>query len=99
MSPKTGIALFCYKRADKLKVVVEALLKNPECESMDIVFFADGYKGEKDRADVEATRAYVDSITGFRTIEKQYRERNVSTGPNFFQGISYMCENFSVFYA
>lgn len=97
MSPKTAIALFCYKRADKLKVVVEALLKNPECDSMDIVFFADGYKGDKDRADVEATRAYVDSIRGFNKIEKQYRERNISTGPNFFQGITYMCDNYDRF--
>ena len=94
---KIIIAVFCYKRAAKLRTSMEALLKNPECASMDVIFFCDGHKGPQDEAGVRATRAYIDSLTGFRNIYKHYRERNISTGPNFHQGISYLCANYDRF--
>ncbi|HEX8313510.1 MAG TPA: hypothetical protein VF609_00875 [Flavisolibacter sp.] len=97
MSDKTIIAVFCYKRAAKLKVSMEALLKNPECADMDIIFFCDGAKTEKDLPGVMATREYINSITGFRNVFKQFREKNLTTGPNFEQGIRYLCENYDQF--
>lgn len=97
MSPRTIIAVFCYKRAAKLKASMEALLKNPECSEMDIVFFSDGARSEKDKAGVDATREYVASLTGFRNIYKQFREKNLSTGPNFEQGITWLCQNYDQF--
>jgi hypothetical protein len=97
MIENTIIAVFCYKRAAKLKASMEALLKNPECSQMDIVFFCDGHKGEKDYQGVMETRAYIDSLKGFKNIYKHFRERNVSTGPNFKQGITWLCENYRQF--
>lgn len=97
MQSKTIIAVFCYKRAAKLKASMEALLRNPECATMDIVFFSDGHKGDHDFEGVMQTRAYIDSLTGFKNIYKHYRERNVSTGPNFKQGITWLCNNYDQF--
>jgi hypothetical protein len=97
MGEKTIIGVFCYKRAAKLKASIEALLKNPECAQMDIIFFCDGHKGEKDLPGVLATREYINSLTGFRNIHKHFRERNVSTGPNFFAGINFLRENYDRF--
>jgi hypothetical protein len=97
MSDKTVIAVFCYKRAAKLKASMEALLKNPECAEMDIIFFSDGARSEQDLPGVKATREYINSITGFRNIYKQFREKNLSTGPNFQQGITYLCNNYDQF--
>ena len=97
MIDRTIIAVFCYKRAAKLKVSVEALLKNPECADMEIIFFSDGAKSEKDLPGVAATRAYIDSLTGFRKIHKHFREKNLSTGPNFQQGITFLCEHYDQF--
>jgi len=97
MNQRTVIAVFCYKRAEKLRQSISALLMNPECADMDIVFFCDGAKGEKDVAGVTATRDYINNITGFRSVEKQFRERNLSTGPNFHQGISYLFSNYDQF--
>ena len=94
---KTVIAIFCYKRASKLKKSVEALLKNPECASMDVIFFSDGYKSENDKDGVLATRAYIDGLTGFRNIYKEFRPHNFSTGPNFQQGLTYLANNFDQF--
>lgn len=94
---KTIIAVFCYKRAAKLKRSMEALLKNPECNRMDIVFFCDGYKNEKDKEGVLATRSYIDQLSGFKNIHKQFREKNLSTGANFHQGISWLCLHYDQF--
>ena len=73
MELKTIIGIFCYKRAEKLKTSIEALLKNPECADMEIVFFCDGYKGENNKEGVLETRKYIDSITGFKKVHKQHR--------------------------
>ena len=94
---KTIIGVFCYKRASKLKAAMEALLKNPECAEMDIIFFADGYKGEKDKQGVLETRGYIDKLTGFKNIYKHYRDKNFSTGPNFHTGLSYLSNNYDRF--
>lgn len=94
---ETIIAVFCYKRAAKLKTSMEALLKNPGCSSMDIIFFCDGHKGEHDKQGVAETRAYINSLTGFKKVHKHFRERNVSTGPNFHAGINYLCNNYEQF--
>lgn len=97
MNDKTIIAVFCYKRAAKLKASMEALLKNPECAQMDVVFFSDGAKSENDSAGVVTTRSYIDSLIGFKNIYKQFRETNLSTGPNFLQGINWLCHNYDQF--
>lgn len=94
---KTIIALFCYKRAAKLKAVVEALLKNDECASHDVIFFSDGYKNEKDKPGVLATRAYINTVTGFKNVYKQFRETNLTSAPNFHEGIKYLCQNYDRF--
>lgn len=94
---KTVIAVFCYKRAEKLRRSMEALAANPESENMDVLFFCDGPRGEQDRPGVEATRAYIDSLPYFGGIEKHYHERNVGTGPNFVSGLRYLCENYDQF--
>ncbi|MCJ8211029.1 glycosyltransferase [Mucilaginibacter sp. RS28] len=93
----TVLAVFCYKRASKLKRCIDALLTNPECADMDIIFFSDGYKNEKDRAGVLETRDYINSITGFRNVIKHFRDRNFSTGPNFRTGLTYLAENYEQF--
>jgi len=97
VNKSTIIAVFCYKRANKLKLCIEALLKNPECASMDIIFFSDGFKGEKDKEGVLEVREYIKSLTGFRKVYKHFRSANLSTGPNFHTGLSFLSENFEQF--
>ncbi len=97
MIESTIIGVFCYKRPGKLKASIQALQENPECVSMDIIFFADGYKGEHDKQGVLDTRAYIDSLTGFKNVYKHYRDRNFSTGPNFHTGLTYLSQNYDRF--
>lgn len=91
------IGVFCYNRAAKLKTCIEALLKNPECAAMDIVFFSDGYKKEADKQGILEVREYIDSLTGFRNVIKHYRDRNFSTGPNFQEGLTFLSNNYDEF--
>ncbi len=97
MEQTTIIGVFCYKRAAKLQTSMEALLKNPECADMEIIFFCDGYKGERDKEDVLQTRRYIDSLTGFKKVHKHYREKNYSTGPNFHTALTYLSRNYTQF--
>jgi glycosyltransferase involved in cell wall biosynthesis len=93
----TIIGVFCYNRAAKLKACIDALLKNPECPDMDIIFFSDGFRNEKSRKGVLEVREYIDSIKGFRNVYKHYRPKNLSTGPNFQEGLTYLSENYDQF--
>lgn len=97
MRNETAIAVFCYKRAAKLKASMEALLKNPECAEFEVVFFSDGAKNDHDKPGVEACREYINTLTGFKRIHKKFRHKNLSTGPNFEQGIAYLCRNYEQF--
>ncbi|GGI26911.1 glycosyltransferase family A protein [Pedobacter mendelii] len=91
------IGVFCYNRVSKLKRCIDALLKNPECKNMDIVFFSDGPKIGSDDTPVKEVRQYIDNLDGFRNIIKHYREHNLSTGPNFRKGLTFLSENYERF--
>lgn len=91
------IGVFCYNRASKLKSCIDALLKNPECPEMEVVFFSDGAKGEKDEKGVAEVRAYIESLTGFKRVLRHFRDRNFSTGPNFQAGLKFLSANYDEF--
>lgn len=91
------IGVFCYNRVAKLKSCIEALLKNPECATSDIVFFSDGPKKASDIQAIQEVRDYIDQLQGFRSVVKHYREHNLSTGPNFRTGLTYLSENYERF--
>jgi hypothetical protein len=94
---KIIIGVFCYSRANKLKQCINALLKNHECKELDIVFFSDGFKGEHDKNGVLETRDYINSITGFKSVIKHFRDRNFSTGPNFQEGLAFLSNSYDEF--
>ncbi len=64
---------------------------------MDIIFFSDGYKSEKDKDGVLEVREYINSINGFRNVYKHFRSKNYSTGPNFEEGLKYLSDNYDQF--
>lgn len=68
---KAPVALFVYRRQDKVEMVLEALEKNRSAEQTDLLIFCDGYKGEQDRKQVESVREYI------RQYKTRSRFRNV----------------------
>lgn len=97
MEKSTVIGVFCYNRVSKLKRCIDALLTNPECAEMDIIFFSDGPKKKDDSTPIAEVRNYIDKLKGFKTVIKHYREENLSTGPNFRTGLTFLAENYEQF--
>ncbi|RYD75153.1 MAG: glycosyltransferase [Sphingobacteriales bacterium] len=91
------IGVFCYNRVSKLKRCIEALLTNPECATMDIIFFSDGPKKGADERPINEVRKFIDELQGFRSVIKHYRPENLSTGPNFRAGLTFLGENYDQF--
>ena len=97
MTQQTAIAVFCFNRASKLHESMQALLANPEVAGMDVVFFCDGPRHERDEPGVQAVRTYIDGLTGFGKVIRKFRPKNLSTGPNFQEGITWMSRQYQQF--
>jgi len=81
------IVLFAYRRADHTSRALAALSSNPEARDSDLYVFADGAKGEADRAGVEATRALFGRDWGFKSLRVAERERNWGLARNVVDGL------------
>jgi hypothetical protein len=82
------VVVFSYMRVDHLHRSIESLLANPEAASTDVVFFCDAAKRPEHQPQVEAVRAYVDSVSGFRTITRVYRDTNMGLARSVMEGVS-----------
>lgn len=56
------IAIFVYNRRKHLENLIESLKGNMLCKESIIFIFSDGYKGEKDKYEVEKVREYIHSL-------------------------------------
>lgn len=82
------IALFVYCRPEHAQSTVEALLLNKESNETDLYIFSDAPKNEKAVAGVKATRKYIHSITGFKTVNIYEREKNWGLAKSLIDGIT-----------
>jgi len=82
------IVLFAYRRTEHTSRTLSALSSNPEARNSDLYVFADGPKGEADRAGVEATRALFSRDWGFKSVAVVERERNRGLARNVVDGLS-----------
>ena len=82
------IALFTYCRPKHTKRTVEALLKNKEAVFTDLIIFSDAAKNEKALEGVKATREYIKSIQGFKSIKIIEREHNWGLANSLRDGIT-----------
>ncbi len=86
------IALFVYRRADHVRLTLEALALNPESAESDLIVFSDGPKGEAAMADVAAVREYLKSVTGFRSMTIVERKQNLGLARSIITGVSHVLE-------
>lgn len=87
-SPLAPVVLFAYKRVETLAKTIEALLKNPLVEESTLYVFIDGPKGPADVPKVDQVKALVDSIRGFKRIERHYSEVNRGLANSVIRGVS-----------
>ena len=85
MSP---IALFAYKRVDRLASCIDSLKNNPESSETDIVIFSDGPYLSEDLFAVNEVRNYLKSLQGFKSIKIVIRDSNLGLSRSIITGVS-----------
>ena len=81
------IALFAYARLNHLKQTVESLQTNQECRNTRLFVFCDGPKNDGHTVKVDAVRAYVDTIEGFESVTRIYRDKNLGLARSIISGV------------
>lgn len=82
------IVLFTYARPDHARRTVDALLKNPQALSSDLFVFSDAARTPDKQPAVDAVRAYLATITGFRTVNIHHRPYNFGLAKSIIEGVS-----------
>lgn len=88
MKKYAPIALFTYSRADHTRQAVQSLLQNEEAAESDLYIFSDGPKSEEKRDAVEANRAYIHTISGFKSIKIVEHKTNQGLANSLIAGIT-----------
>ncbi len=82
------VILFAFKRAYELKRTLAALQANYLTSETDLYVFVDGPRRTDEVQKVEAVRAVVDSITGFRRVHRTYSDLNIGCANSIIAGVS-----------
>ena len=85
---KAPIALFTYSRIAHTKRTVEALLLNSSAVEHDLIIFSDAASGPEKEIKVNEVRAYLTTITGFRSISIHYRPHNFGLALSIIEGVT-----------
>jgi hypothetical protein len=82
------IVLFVYARLSHTRLTVDALLKNPGAELSDLIIFSDAARTTEKQANVDEVRAYLKTITGFRSITIKHRPYNFGLAKSIIDGVT-----------
>lgn len=87
------IVLFVYNRPEHTQRTVEALLKNVQAKNSILFIYSDGPK-DNNYEPVLKVREYINSISGFKSINVIERPNNIGLANNVIQGITEVIEKF-----
>lgn len=82
------IVLFVYNRINHTQQVVKALQNNTLAEQSNLIIYSDGPQKTEDKIKVEEIRNYLQSITGFKTIQIIRREENEGLAKSIIDGVT-----------
>lgn len=82
------ITLFTYARPDHTRRTVESLLRNPQASDHDLIVFSDAARTANKEAAVDEVRAYVATISGFKSITVYHRPHNFGLAKSIISGIT-----------
>jgi len=94
LSSPAPIALFCYNRLDCLKQTVSALQANEPAHRSDLFIFSDGPKPGEDSAAVCGVRAYLATVTGFRSVRISEAETNRGLANSVIPGVTEIVDRY-----
>lgn len=82
----TPITFFTYTRPDHTRRTVEALLQNHQAPSHDLIVFSDAARSPEKQTAVDEVRAYLATITGFRSVTIHHRSQNFGLAKSIIEG-------------
>lgn len=86
------IIIFAYSRPEHIRRTVESLLQNRLSNESDLIVFSDAaYSAEKKIA-VDEVRAYLASISGFKSVTVKYRPENYGLAKSIIYGVTEVLE-------
>ena len=85
MSP---ICLFVYKRYQTTKLMLESLLRCPECAESDLYVFMDEARNDDEAEQVEKVRALFDNLEGFKAIHPYPARMNKGMAKSVIDGVT-----------
>src|SRR3989344_4735411 len=88
------IALFVYNRPEHTRRTVEALLKNEGASESALFVFSDAAKNPVAAEGVQEVRAYLKTITGFKSIEILERRENYGLARSIVEGVTDLTNRF-----
>lgn len=88
------ICLFTYNRPLETMQTIKALQNNYLASESDLFIFSDGPKNEVARLKVEAVRAFLASIDGFKSVKIFESEQNKGLANSIISGVSQVIENY-----
>ncbi len=85
MSP---ICLFVYKRYETTKLMLESLLRCPECSESELYVFMDEARNDAEAKDVERVRALFDDLKGFKSLHPFPARMNKGMANSVIDGVT-----------
>ncbi|MBX2951618.1 MAG: glycosyltransferase [Leadbetterella sp.] len=82
------IVIFCYNRREHLENTVDALALNPLAKDSDLIVYSDGPRRETDTEKITDLRAYLATVTGFRSVTVHARKENMGLARSIITGVS-----------
>lgn len=87
-SPCAPIVLFAYARPDHTRRTVDSLMRNSLVSEADLIVYSDAARTPEKQHAVDAVRAYLATITGFRSVTIKHRPENYGLAKSIIQGVT-----------
>lgn len=91
---KAPIALFVYNRPLHTRNTVEALLQNAEAKESDLIIYSDAAKTNLADLQVNETRAYIRSVSGFKSVLIIEHSENLGLAKSIMDGVTTLCADY-----
>ena len=88
------IVLFTYKRLETLKKTIESLSANKLAAVSDLIVYSDGSKTATDELLVAQVRAYLKTVSGFKTITIHESPINKGLANSIIEGVTDIIEQY-----
>lgn len=82
------VVVFCYKRLDHLKQTIASLQQNYLAPETDLYVFSDAKKNDADASEVDRVRAFLETLTGFKSISIFKAPQNKGLANSIIEGVS-----------